>query len=621
MDSNRTPNKKKAELIEQHTKTFGIEIEFCTHKSAILSYTHIEVCKIKDGVHEWKIETDADFTLELVSPILVFDNHEAANECKRILVKELHEIVKSRPTLKVCIDNIQVLIKKISSMFRYWNIDHAQEYQPTNAFKIEYITREQLLKELDFHNWDISTKWQEAEDEKKKFLRITQQDLENYINTLKLRVSQKHGGMPSPQLNLPMSLKAYVWYSAYVKEPTAWRRLLLLSNNDFKAEWVKKRIQKISGFEATVTDSEMNKDFTVKVTDWFKYWFWLVSIRELTEKALQSLKYKDGYEWRENLGSRKGNTINKHQLVKEWQHITLAEFESRIGITNKGNYKGLPIEIVKKIGNNGMLPVEHYWELKENSEENSEEESKEESEEKLEKKLKENKAKSVVSSLLYLIVQKLIAGALGVLSEPAQLKFQELKCDPNNAKKSNDILLRDVPNANFRDYHSFLKDLTPLWFKGTLADVLLSVLNSSDTDLTNLVLPYLIDGIKAINRDVAKKILENNIAFLETMYSFHQLEKNSKNWKSFQQEFVPSLEEFLKQYEIGRVDLLRHIGESENNIWQLDRFGYDGNLETKDNKFLQRNGVPPWEGRWDTLKPPIDNLTEEKEFLVEHRNN
>ena len=52
--------------------TYGIEVEFGTHDNQLLSFTHLEVVHLIPPVgleeHGWKIETDADYTLELVSP-------------------------------------------------------------------------------------------------------------------------------------------------------------------------------------------------------------------------------------------------------------------------------------------------------------------------------------------------------------------------------------------------------------------------------------------------------------------------------------------------------------------------------------------------------------------------
>jgi hypothetical protein len=598
---------KKGELIEQFTTTFGIEIEFCTHNSDYLSYTHIEVCQIKDGIHEWKIETDSDYTLELVSPILFFKNHQQANACKQYIVIELYKISIGSNNLGHCINQIQALISESCKTFnfQYWDLKNQEVEKPNNELTVAYISQEDLLKELSYHNWDDTTEIKDLESVKSE---IQQKDLQKYLeNEVKVELSKKHRGIPSSQLNLPMSLKAYVWYSAYVKEPAAWLRLVMLfslgrtqQNLDAKklvqhfwyddkkilgSRLVKKRIERL------------NKN---KTENWYKYWFWLVSIRELTEKALGE-NYKQPYQWRKTLDTIKEDVV----ASKNWEIILdtwLTDFsdEKTTPIIIK---TGLPSDI-KVAGN--KLSDHHYW--KESTPENG-----------------------LISSLLYLTVEKLITGALGVLSEPAQLELQRLivlgKIPSKQAKGQ-------VKNSNFMDYHSFLKDLTPLWFKGTLADVLMIVLGNESIK-REIVFEGLLQGISKLDDGVMLKVLERNFECLERLYGYtFQLLPNFKllEWKQFKSSLLPDVDIFKSQYDIGRkalLEVLNTIIKSPENIETiLKSFRYKDNLANK-NLFLERlvedalegGKVPPWEGRWDTLKPPIVSKTGEVEFLVEHRNN
>lgn len=617
MDAAKLP--KKAELIEQYTNTFGIEVEFCSiikdkqkndsikRLADCLSYSHIEVCTIKHGDYKWIIETDSDYTLELVSPILVFGNHQKANEFKMEIIKGLAQIVLKPIALQNCIEKIKELIKKLQGdyKFSYHNLKTQQdEYLATSTqFTIEYITQEKLVNELNYHNWDDTTELKDLEETKGEIIEI-KENFQTCLGSVQVKTSEKHEGIPSSQLNLPMSLKAYVWYSAYVKEPTAWRRFLLLSDESFQKEWRNKtlkkinEINKISGLNSKLV-VEFEHSFEYKKDYWYKYWFWLVSIREMTEKALKQISsYTENlHPWRTQLNNAKNAYVSKGEYPGDFLNLDYKDFQSITKINNSEPYKGLPVEISKKLPTNNVLPVEHFW-------------------------TGGDKQDEIVSSLIYLTVQKLITGALGVLSESVQLQFQDLIVNSNKTKKEALEELKSInSNIAFMDYHSFLKDLTPLWFKGTLGDVLATVNQYYYPEIKEPkeVFQKLIEGINSLDRDAVKTILDHNLKFGQ--FKKHGFEKKDED--DFKKElFFENMDDFIEQYEKGRKSLIETLKPLTQNLSEnmLADISYKDN-QANNNKFLDRENVPLWEGRWDTLKPPIISKDKQVvEFLVEHRN-
>lgn len=86
-------------------------------------------------------------------------------------------------------------------------------------------------------------------------------------------------------------------------------------------------------------------------------------------------------------------------------------------------------------------------------------------------------------ALLYVTLNKILTGAMGSLSENAQLQLQyiadvnastNVMVDNGQDTYRQNIDLAANLNTNWLEYHSSMKDLTGLWFKGALSDVLSS---------------------------------------------------------------------------------------------------------------------------------------------------
>ena len=589
-----------AEHIHQDAPTFGIEVEFCSHDSEILSFTHIEVCTLKDGDHEWKIETDADYTLELVSPILVFDNHKEANEFKYELMEKLDMIVRKNPKLSECLKNIKDYIEKKSDNFNYYVA--SKKPKAPSELEIQYIKQNNLIGELDYHNWDSDTNLKLVIGKKEWLQCLKDEEIKTLLSDVLLRPSEKHGGLPSSQLNLPMSLTAYVWYSAHVKEPKAWYRLARSANDKFQEVWVTKKKESVEKIykhlnlnnpEYTIwKKSYLSNDYLDEQRDenvpiWHRYWFWLVTIREMTELALGG-SYKESHEWRQTLTNVKNGVLGI-PLVHPLPPLTAEIWEG--GVTDSS--------------------FEEIWTLYKDDEWGS-------------KDIRNTDLKVFVEggevySLLYIMVHKLIAGALGELSETGQLELQKIIMDMK-AELSPETAESCVVNAPSLKFHYALKDLTPLWFKGTLADVLTN-LKKSDSEA-------LINGLNGLlAKDNVAEILTKNMKFLGRLYTlntyFHY--DNNYEWGSFREDLLPDVGGFVRQFEKGAKDLLAQLKQfiegKPNSLQPFKDHPANSNRKGSNRKgFLERKDVPSWEGRWDTMKPPI-KIKNKDEFLVEHRNN
>ncbi|NEP86285.1 MAG: hypothetical protein F6K18_05305 [Okeania sp. SIO2C2] len=586
---------KVGERIEQINETFGIEVEFCTHDSEILSFTHIEVCTIKHKGNDWKIETDADYTLELVSPILTFDNAKEANQFKATLMATLDQLVREEPTLGKCVESIKGFLETQTNI-KYF-IEIKEEIKET---RIKYILQTGLLKELNFHNWDEDTNLERVIAQRKKINTLDNEKVQEHLQGVMLSPSKKHGGLPSSQLNHPMSLNTYVWYSMYIKEPKAWFRVIASSKDDFLNRWRNKKIESIKTQYKHLDDNwkqrYLNDDYLEQRQDnnipiWHRYWFWLVSIREILEKALN---YRSEGEKIEELDKFKAKLlttkikepISEAQLF--WNKSKTPEWIENILFEDSG-MKSNTVQDTKEISNDP----------------------------------------SQLKSAMYVTIHKLISGALGVLSEEKQGELQEMIMAMQGEIDA-DVLKSCVANPEFLHFHYALKDLTPLWFKGSLGDVIFSI---NDTNI-KLELKKSLEKLKS---DDVEYILNNNLKFLGRIYMFNEYFNygNSYDWEEFRETLLPSVSGFVRQFNKGKDQLVEEwdninsnftyekIQEKRKNenIQDQENIQDEDHAKEKKPAFLNRTAVPAWEGRWDTIKKPIRQNGKTTEFLVEHRNN
>ena len=576
---------KQAELFDSIEKTFGIEVEFCTHDSEILSFTHIEPCTIIHQEQEWKIETDADYTLELVSPILMFEDHKKANEFKTSLMATLDTIVRSKPTLGECVKKISEFLGN-QKQIKYLSSDQEQKEKlnKKSEVSIKYIQKKELIKELDYHNWDSDTNLERVIAQKREIdidTSFNDEKVAEYLKSIILSPSKKHGGLPSSQLNHPMSLRTYVWYSAFIKETRAWIRVLASSKENFQSDWREKKRESIKKQYGHLTDTwkkrYLNDDYMdqrqdEKIPIWHRYWFWLVSIREITYKHQFKIAKKP-------LGN------NYFQKVKDIvKQIPLSHPlpDNSDQVWEEEEYKKLLDTIYKY--ETGIFVNEEASPIEENL----------------------SNLPQHLYSAMYVTIHKLVSGALGVLSESEQSKLQKIIFDMQGELDDEDVLKSCVANPEFLQFHYALKDLTPLWFKGALGDVLRSF---SQEDIKQIQ-TFLTD----LKSEDVEEILNNNLKFLGRIYVVNEYfnHGNAYDWDEFKEDLLPSVSGFVRQFAKGQQQLVNVLKNQEIRYYTYEALA----KKTQNNKFLDREKVPAWEGRWDTIKPPMKS-----EFLVEHRNN
>jgi hypothetical protein len=224
-------------------------------------------------------------------------------------------------------------------------------------------------------------------------------------------------------------------------------------------------------------------------------------------------------------------------------------------------------------------------------------------------------------ALAYLVAQKVLTGALGRLSETNQLKLQEVAWD----QQSTEAMVTDTPvsykqllqSANitttaWNEYHSSMKDLTGLWFKAALMDVV------DKEDLGQAVCVGLGDALLAQPGKAWEGALTDFVG-----------QMTSKRWNRLWRKrdgYADDLEaldwkqlwESVKVVEAELGTFLKHYG---NN---LPQFGHPPRFQlppARDRKFLHYAEAPAWEGRYDTMVSAIQRPSPDFAwtYLIEHR--
>jgi hypothetical protein len=569
--------------------TYGIEIEFGTHNCEMLSFTHIEVWNLYPASEEygsvedrkkigWKIETDADYTLELVSPILQFDQQTTARKYKTMLMNFLQQTVQKGILLTE-------LTKKIKNF-----VETGFKYDPTTGFwtytgskiiyaelKSEFIGANDLHDSLDWFNWDEDSDLEQVLAAKQILASENGNDYwNNSLNSILLTPSRKHDGLPASQMNIPLSLAQYLIYNIEYKRKKSWERLLV-TGNDSECEEIREKMKlqlataypELAGIAGDpvwkgkyLNDEYLNKQIEDKMSIWHEYWLWLVTFGRSVDILLSP-------------------TPNK--LAADYYSLVFGRIDSK----KKCNLK------------NAVKVIETFAK-------------------------EDNKAMEALIStnpLIYLTLQKLVSGTLGEMSEvqqgDAQKEIMKLKGYWNMEDVLDKPPFEDAPDKAFFPFHSVLKDLTSLWFKAPLIEAINSEKKGQEfcewfktLDPSNV--SYVLTTVLKANLDLLKwyygrvKDYEENIDW---------------DWDDFLSENMPSVELFKAEFFKTCVqfhDYLIAPVKPTDVLCTLEQ------LPQKDVIFLQRKygekHIARWEGRWDTMKKPIPN-TDPQRYLIEHRNN
>lgn len=585
--------------------TYGIEIEFGTHNCEMLSFTHIEVCKIypaekEDDALAWKIETDADYTLELVSPILLFktnlekeNNAKAAREFKAMLMRFLEDRVLKGVLLVKLVDEIKNFIGKfnfsLSENERYW-ICKASDEEPGNLTLSEkYIVAkdsdDSLLANLEWFNWDEDTDLRQVLAAKQILASENGQDYwQKTQNTMLLTSCNKNDGLPSSQMNLPLSLAEYVAYGLKFKREKAWMRLLV-TPSDYPEYTEKMKLKLIAAYPelAGLPGNPLWKDkylgakyldeqIDIKIPLWHRYWLWLATFTRAASILLSAKPQEQAYNYKNHIS---------YGIIKPKKNCNLKTAKKEI------------IKIAKK--ETDLISAVM---------------------------MKENQ-------LFYLTLQKLVTGTLGMMSEAQQGDAQKEVMAGEGYWNMDEILDkrpdRGYPARGFFHFHSELKDLTSLWFKSPLVEVIGKEEDGEEfkNKFKNLD--------PAVITDVIMTVLEANMSLLEWYYgrvnaAYKDEDEESDDiwdWEDFRSDNMPDTalfrSELLETCKQFQAYLNGTLAEPSEVLCTLNQ------LPQKDVIFLQRTypskgAIARWEGRWDTMKPPIPDADPQR-YLVEHRNN
>jgi hypothetical protein len=229
-------------------------------------------------------------------------------------------------------------------------------------------------------------------------------------------------------------------------------------------------------------------------------------------------------------------------------------------------------------------------------------------------------------AFLYVMTSKILTGAMGALSEPDQLKMQQYAWFRNSTA----VMATDGPveeqallaamsqylnapitlDRNWLEYHSAMKDLTGLWFKASLFDVLLC----EEMDI------LFIDRVGTMLQqpnDIWSTIIHRHLRLIK-----------SDRWNRRMERLRPGYADDLEDLdETSLVNMIQRIevelGRALSDVGNWERWTMDADPATR--KFLHYADAPAWEGRYDTMYKPIPPAAQPPgnpwSYLVEHRFN
>ncbi len=583
--------------------TYGIEVEFGTHDNQMLSFTHIEVCYLfpfgSNRANGWKIETDADYTLEIVSPILKFLFQDDARDFRDDLMRFLEIEVRNGIKLGTLMERVGGFI---STKFRFANgiWTFMQPLAPLNL-SLEWISNADLVNDLSWENWDEDTDLERVLGSK----RVLQAEallhgpvIADNLTAVRMQqilvtASRKHGGLPSSQLNLPLELVGFARYETDFKRDNAWKRLLETKTST--PEYIAEKIQELTNEYPNLAANpvwsakHLNSDYIESQVDektpaWHRYWLWLetfyVCAGHLTHNDYASMVRIDNYV----------ATIDQVVDAPAYPSRTQAKASLRV------------------VKNTSTLVFGADY------------------------------RNNFTADLLYIIVHKLVGGALGELSETLQKNAQE-KIIALVGDFSMEQIKDMIPDNQFMQFHYALKDLTSLWFKAPLIDVI-NTENQIGPKMPNVAAAS--QRITNLAPDVLARMICRVLKAHQKLLGWYYAVSEANNqgydydWEEFCAYNMPSIPAFQASLLSSCTDLAAYINGPGLNLTMLST---NQQLPQQYVQFLKRNyvfadNVPfmvlnnlpaakiaSWEGRWDTMKPVIMTDPLRPRYLVEHRNN
>lgn len=641
-------NKKE---LEAGARTFGIEVEFATHNYELLSFTHIEVCYLyPEGMpmerlqtDAWKIETDANYTFELVSPILSFDDRDKAELFKSKLLQKLQDFVSNVSSnehrrLEIVLDKLKHFLTETLSYIPYasgvkggWSERSGQEERIKLGFL--FTSKDELVKKINWENWDEDTDLKVVLDEKRRIIdEDNDETLAFKLANILLFPSGKNFYLCDSQMNVPQTLEEYVTYQAKHKLIKAIKRR-------------EEGVNEVKEYASTLLQSAPEcLDFYSREDNMVSRCYKSQVISSYNEYRLEEQRSKANkyFAW-----LRVFSHVTKKVVKKMCEKGILVSGELR---------KEVPSEVLT-CTNGERYEIFQVW-------------------------------SKPLYQMIYVIVQKLVYGTLGQLSETPQMRAQEeimRLAELSTGEKFAGVLLKDKNGSTFEpnlfdlsdykskypflDYYSYVKDLTPLWFKAPLLDVIAE----GGEDDRKMILRLFLCKELMITDLIAQlmKVTKDKIRIRDKNFSMLDVEE-SEDEDAIEETFFQTMrqtEVALRHYLTTRngksttklnLDTLTERLEANDMVYiamtedvkdiHLTQGGKKADITIE---FLKRNysvhydaqkspvtvSIAPWEARWDTLKGPLrlpvslgatgggavsgssGGDLSQVYYLVEHRNN
>lgn len=221
-------------------------------------------------------------------------------------------------------------------------------------------------------------------------------------------------------------------------------------------------------------------------------------------------------------------------------------------------------------------------------------------------------------AVLYLVSSKLLTGAMAAISEPLQLEMQRAAWDASSTQAidADQGSTLTAAQREWAPYHSSLKDLTGIWLKASLLDVLRT------QDLATY--QWAVLNLPAVLRDPT--IWFTAFEDWDVLRTIERLrDRADVDWNDLdyfrRRETRAALTARIQAVARELADRLTDLGQP------LPPVPGPVDLPPPDQRrFLEREGVPSWEARYDTLYRPIvtdavGNAVQPARYLIEHRNN
>ncbi len=519
--------------------TYGLEIEFSTHDSAIFAFTHVVAATLQPGDAQpwrtdadplalgndlrkvdlaepgpWRIESDSDHTFELVSPPLRFDTLRNAYRFKAELAKILTESVAVRaPQDDGDMEEDDAIV---ATTFADWQ----QRFTPQLRGLLIRAVRDGHLRLT--HRADDGVPLAPA-----TCTCAAWGDVGNAIN-----VYNVDDGINIPAARYRHQLRQHDW--------GGYTPAIILA--------------KYSKFWSSGFSSQMNLPMTL-------CGYFLYMLRKTCMPDYDAL-----FDGNDETRRLRGERHNRKLGLWYWRHVLLRACCSYIL-----NVRGLDSAHALDAD---QLPK---------------------------------------CALLHVVASKVLTGAMACLSEPLQLQMQREAWNASSTQAI-DADQGETLSGHARDwapYHSALKDLTGLWLKASLMDVL----QTQDMALYR----WAVLNLPTVLRE--RGIWDYALEDWTILERLEPLRKNLE-WNDL---------DFFNRHS-KRAELCNRVQQvAEALANHLDGLNPNGRVldplpPRNQRRFLERDGVPPWEARYDTMYDPITtdadgNALQSARYLVEHRNN